>query len=146
MAAYSKGAAFGSRISGGNPLALRNCVFFFPESQGSNLFGPENANTSNNATTDAGPLAIGPNSIHNLTVDQAKTAHDFLAGNPSDWRQLDVAGSLLQDAGIAVAGVTLDYNGNARDGTNPNIGPAEGLTLFGVAGAGRQVRARYHNV
>lgn len=90
---------------------------------------------SNNASSDA--TAPGANSIQNVTRAQAAFARHIVgavAPNgafPLDWRMLDGEGSPLENAGIAISGITDDYNGRTR-ADPPNIGPVEGLTNYGL--------------
>lgn len=125
-------ASFGFRRNVGTAMNNNNCVAF---DCGTDFIN--NTGGSNNASSDA--TAPGANSITNLTIDQAKFVHDFSATTssefPIDWRPMDISGSSLAGAGIAVGGVTLDYDGNTRSGTTPDIGPSEDFTGFGVAPA-----------
>jgi hypothetical protein len=91
----------------------------------------------NNASTEASGVP-GSNPIHSVTKAGAGFAHYYSPSTtsqyPLDFRVLETATQLV-DAGDPVSGVDYDFDGYARDGSTPNVGPSEGWPGLGSASA-----------
>lgn len=116
-------------------FTLNNCISF---GDGTDFRGTI---TGTKNATDQASGAPGTSPIHNLTLGDMAFARDESPDGasqfPIDFRsveaQLTANSSVIQDAGSPVSGVTTDYDGRARDATNPNVGPSEDFPGFGGA-------------
>lgn len=105
-----------------------------------NYGGTGNFTGSNNASSDA--TAPGTGAQTNIVrgdlgamCDNIGGAGLAMYGCPSGmWLMDGVGASKLENAGVAVAGLTRDFIGNTR-ADPPNIGPIEGFTGFGGGGS-----------
>lgn len=128
---FSYCAAVYPRIIGfkrfGGTLTVKNCIAF-----GLGTGFDAGITQSFNISSDG--TASGTGSLLNQTLAQLAFAHDVFDNHPTDWRIPDSQSSVAENAGTPISGITLDIDGRTRDATNPNIGPTEGLTGFGIIG------------
>ena len=120
--------AFGFWRSGGT-VTCNNCISMADNPYNGIITGDYNISS----LTDA----PGANSIQSVTIDQLYIARYVEPNQPTDYRPLENASSVLQNAGKPVAGVLYDIDGRLRgtgaagSGTAPNIGPCKNFLGFG---------------
>lgn len=115
---------------------LKNCFSMF--SAGAGFTAAANATGTNCASMDNTAVTGLFGTLGNVTKAQfAILRHHYertIRSIPGALRNLDVAGSVLRNAGTYVATAPYDTDGYARDGSTPDIGPCEAFTGLGGGG------------
>ena len=111
---------------------ITNCVSVLNETDFGGILPTE---TSDNNTSSDG-TAPGANPLISVTQASCKFAWPMLpnsaslSGSPAACYVVDGQGSVLENTGVAVGGVTTDIDNRAR-ADPPNRGPVEGFFSFG---------------